>query len=184
MPEEKVLFNSEEAAHRVTGIEGWVDKNGRFWGKDERAARYSGCTHMICECGNEMKKGYTKCENCIAKGRREKYLAMPFKEWNGEDILVMFSEDVYFRDEDEILEYLEDSESKPEDLMLCICEPNYFTPLDGSQWDDVLPEDADTLPKGLSAIIDEFNEKLKQIPAASYSQGKFRTEYKTQNNNL
>jgi hypothetical protein len=37
--EKIILPESVEAAHFVTGISGWVDRDGVFWGKDERRVR-------------------------------------------------------------------------------------------------------------------------------------------------
>ena len=57
--EKTILFTSDEAAKYTDGISGWVSRDGFFWGKDERAARYHGCTHVLCEdCGNPARSGF------------------------------------------------------------------------------------------------------------------------------
>ena len=65
---EQILYTSDEVAKHVTNIEGWVDRHGRFWGKDEHMARWSGCTHIICpSCGNPTSRNYTICSDCRNK---------------------------------------------------------------------------------------------------------------------
>ena len=45
LDKEKVMYDADDIVEYRTNIEGWVDKNGRFWGKDENMARYHICTH-------------------------------------------------------------------------------------------------------------------------------------------
>jgi len=82
---EMVMFNSDQAAQFRTNLSGWVSRNGRYFGNDERAARYDGCTHTICEdCGNPVDRGYLICQECREKRDKSKYDAMP-KVWNKRD---------------------------------------------------------------------------------------------------
>ena len=57
---EMILNTSDEAAHFVTGLSGWVSRHGHFYGNDERLARYDGCTHTVCECGKPCEKGWDR----------------------------------------------------------------------------------------------------------------------------
>jgi hypothetical protein len=65
--EKMILDTSDEAAKFVTGISGWVSRDGHFCGNDERIARYIGSTHKLCECGNIVEKMWIKCDRCRAR---------------------------------------------------------------------------------------------------------------------
>ena len=43
-----VMMDSDKAASIQT-VTGWVDRQGRFWGKDEHQARWCGATHRKCK---------------------------------------------------------------------------------------------------------------------------------------
>lgn len=180
--EKKIILPTDpEAATFRTDISGWVDIYGRFWGKDEKTARYASSTHSVCECGNTMSKGWSKCESCRGKTDIKKYNKLQFKEWRDE---IVYSElcDKYFRDSDEIEDYCSDEDIDIADLRLVLCEPNYFQELNEDQWDDVLPEESDgELPNKLIEAIGALNEVIKSLPPASYSPGRYRTSYTPQN---
>ena len=173
-----ILSTDPEAATFRTDISGWIDINGRFWGKDERMARYSSSTHSVCECGNITPKGWIKCSTCRGKIDLEKYAQLQFQEWDGSEYVYSQTGDKYFRDEDEIIEYCEDHGMTADDLHLVLCEPNHFDELSGEQWDDILPEDSEgELPKKLTDAINALNEVIKTLPPASYSPSNYRTSY-------
>lgn len=177
METKEIILDTDEAAASQKTITGWVSRNGRFYGKDEQLARYDGCTHKTCECGNPVEKSWIKCPNCRAKKDTERYNAFPFKEWDGKEPICMFDGDKYFFSEEDIEMYLEDNEDlNPEDLRLVICEPNYPHEITEDWWADDLPEDGE-MPKALSDKIDELNKFIKTMPPLSYSPGKIRTEY-------
>ncbi len=176
--EPQVLYTDDTAAeHKTITITGWFSRNGKFYGTDEHTARFDGCTHRTCQCGNIMTKHYTKCDSCIWKLKVERYNAYPYEEWDGKTPLCEFDGDKYFFDASDIDEYLEENEMKPEDLMLVICKPNLARTIDAEIWIDDLPEDGE-LPKELQAKMDEMNELIKTLPPISYSPSKIRTIYK------
>jgi hypothetical protein len=91
--QEMVLYDSPEAAQFVTGISGWVNRHGMFYGNGKDAedmARWSGCTHKKCECGNIMEKRWTMCDVCRERNSIERYKdrerkkIMKFKEFMNE----------------------------------------------------------------------------------------------------
>ena len=179
--EKIILFDSDEAAQPIT-LSGWQSSDGFFF-RDESSARYRGCTHKICDCGKPMSKFYTKCESCRFVSQVEKYDKLPFKEWDGVTPLCIYQSDEYFFNENDIWDYIDnhsedDDEIKPEDLMLVICEPNYYAPIVSDVWEDIIPEDGD-IPKIIQEKLAEFNEFLKKQPPLSWSQGKFRTIFKS-----
>ena len=70
MSEQKVILStSDEAARHVENISGWVSRHGRFYGRDERAARWDGCTHVRCaDCETIIpKSGLIVCGTCAEK---------------------------------------------------------------------------------------------------------------------
>jgi len=147
-----VMMDSSEAATFRT-VEGWVSRDGMFFGSDERTARYSGCTHRMCEsCGAVVPKNYLKCTDCTAKIRTARYLAFPIVEWTGE-YAMEFGADEYFADEDAALEYCEDNDIDPSALQLVATEPVYATEVDAEDYcSDDIPEDGE-LP---AEIVDAF----------------------------
>ncbi|CAB4172456.1 hypothetical protein UFOVP935_22 [uncultured Caudovirales phage] len=51
--EEVVMIDDPQAATLVT-VTGWRSRDGRFYGDNEHAARWGGCTHVKClACGNK-----------------------------------------------------------------------------------------------------------------------------------
>lgn len=171
--ETKVMYNSPEAASLQT-VTGWVSRTGRFWGNDEHMARWEGATHDVCKCGKEKNiRGYTICDDCLAKQRHEKFLAMPEKKL--EYPVCIFNDDTYFFDEDSLLMHCEENEIEPTELKLQLCQPNYPAPISSDIWEDIFAEDGD-YPE-LEKMIDEFNKKLKTLPALSWSPVNIRTVY-------
>lgn len=181
--EAKVILPTDpEAATFRTDISGWVDIHGRFWGTDERMARYSSSTHSMCECGNIVSRGWTKCSSCREKEDITRYDKLQFKVWDGDEYVYSYAVEEYFRDEDEIMEYCDDHDIMPNGLRLVLCEPNYFNELNKDQWDEILPEDSDgELPKKLEDAIDALNNVIKSLPPASYSPSNYRTSYTPKN---
>lgn len=179
--ETKVMYTSDEAAQQKT-VTGWFSRDGRYWGKDEAMARFAGCTHKLCECGNEVSKSYIRCETCRAKADRDRYNAYEFKKYNGNPV---YSEtyDKFFFSEDEIQCFIEDEleedEAKNVNLRLVFCEEIHFSEVDISLWEDEMYEDQEDLPKAMSEKLDELNKLISELPANSYRPSKIRTEYQT-----
>jgi len=174
-----VMYNSEDAATYKTGISGWVTKDGRFWGKDEHIARYAGCTHVICDCGDIAKKSYTKCQPCRIKASNDHYNNMPFKEWDGETPLCEHNSDKYFFGMDDIDDYCDEYNYLYSDLKLIICEANKVPEVDPYDIiNDIMPEDCDEIPYELGKAFDELNSKIKEFNSKntiSWEPGKYRT---------
>lgn len=176
--ETKIILPSDSEAAEFKTVQGWVGRDGRFYGKDERTARYAGSTHAVCEaCGAVAPKGRVKCDPCGAKSAHERYLKLPFKEWDGLTPLCLFGDDQYFFDSYDIDEYCENNEVSAEELELVICEPNYYTQIDFDYWTDILPEDRE-VDEELVKKVDELNAFIEQLKPASWSEGRTRTEYR------
>ena len=157
--------------------EGWVSINRRFFPAKSQA-EWDSATHRKCDCGAVIRVG-SYCEGCNTKKRREKYAALPYREYDGKTMLCCFDDDRFFRDEDEVLEWCADNNMHPDSLMLCTTLPNYLDEFDAGQWQDIFPEDGDgDLPKEVEDAIKAFNEVIKKQAPISYSMANFRTSIK------
>lgn len=158
-----VMRDSEEAARLVT-LTGWVSRLGHFYGDDERIARYDGCTHVRCDCGNITEKHWLMCEVCRHKQKLAKYDALPVVEWDGKTPLCTYDDDEYFFDEDSVYDYCDEHGCKVEDLLLVLCEPVYAREIsaDGCYEDDIPPDMTleDVAPE-LAYAFDKLNEFIR-----------------------
>lgn len=172
MTKEMIMIDSPDAATWQT-VEGWVSRSGRFFGKNEQAARYDGCTHRYCEgCKTPIPShGFTKCHACIAKSDAEKFAALPKAEWDGTALLYSEAKGVFYSSPDEAMDCLEEGETM-ESLRLVICVPQYPRSLDAEYFFDQLPEDFDTLPDDLEEAMDAFNAALEKMQPLSWTPGR------------
>jgi hypothetical protein len=173
MDEEKVVLNtSDEAAHLVTGLSGWVSSNGHFWGNDEQMARYDGCTHKVCECGKIMEKYWTKCADCRKKADDERFNSFPKQEWDEETPITLFDGGEYFFDREQLEEWCDEHDTKPSELQLVICKPNIAEEIEDDFYCDDLSEDQsleDAAPE-LAEKIEELNKYIRENkPILSWS---------------
>lgn len=169
-----ILDSSPEAATYRTDIKGWVSRTGRFFGDDERLARFDGCTHRTCEdCGGPAEKSYIACVECRGKRAVARYLAMPKKEWDGHGYVYSEAADEYF-DADQLKEYCEENDLAPEDLRLVICEPNYARQIDEEDVaNDNLTEDGD-LPIEIAEALEALNKVIRDCATPiSWGPGKY-----------
>ena len=169
--EEQVLDISDEAAVFEKNIIGWVDRHGRYFGSDERTARWSGCTHITCECGNVTKKEYAVCSQCRAENAIERYEKKEKIHWDGKTPLYSDAMDEYFMDEDELRDFLEEHVTTINSLRLLICEPVYLRHIESDYFCDELSEYDDDLPNGLEEALKEFNNRLDDIGIVSWTSG-------------
>jgi hypothetical protein len=167
--QKQILIDSDEAAQFRTNISGWVSRHGRFFGNDERAARFDGCTHVICEdCGEPSDKGWLVCLSCRDKRDAVRYQAMPSEVWDGKGLIYSDATDEYFPSWDDVDDYCYDHDITVEDLRLMICEGQYLPLLDVDDYGcDVLAEDGE-LPDEAIEAIEKFNETIKKIGVVSW----------------
>lgn len=159
-----VMYNSEEAAKFVTGISGWVSRDGHFFGnhkESEGMARYAGCTHIACEdCGSPVEKGWVRCETCREKKLDESFSKKQRVIWDGTTPIVIYDSDTYFFSEDDLFEYCEENEIELSSLRLMLCKPIYLPELCESFYEDDLPEDGE-LPEDIKDAMEEFNKVVR-----------------------
>lgn len=164
-----VMFDSDEAASFKTNISGWVSRQGHFWGDDERAARYDGCTHTRCEdCGKPVDRGRLICQKCHNIRQIKKYNTLPKEEWDEKGMIYSNAADRYFMDWEEVDAFIENEGGKVEELRLVICEPQYLPLLDSFDYGyDSLAEDGE-LPDAVVQAIEDFNKVIKNVGAVSW----------------
>lgn len=169
MEDKIVMYDSPEAATRID-MPGWKSRLGHFYpgnhSSSEHGARWSGCTHMTCECGNVFDKGRVRCRACDAKKDAERYYSLPVEKWDGTTPLCLFGTDTYFFG-DAVLDYLADL-PKDEAVYICKCKPGYLHIIEAEDWQDDLPEDFD-LPDAVATAVDALNAVIKEAgPVAWY----------------
>jgi hypothetical protein len=184
MNEEKIMYDSPEAATRVD-MPGWKSRLGHFYPGDnpssEHGARWSGCTHMTCECGKIFDKGSIRCDSCQAKIDSEKYYALPMVEWDEVTPVCEDKNDKYFFDKESLMDemywQLEEAKKRGEEpvMHLLLCEPHYLHLLDGSEWEDDLPEEGE-LSDAAGKAIDALNAVLKAEGPSCWFPGKKRID--------
>ena len=163
--EAKPIFpESAEAAKFVTGISGWVDRKGVFFGADERLARYSGSTHRHCDCG-EVIEQRSYCKACVRSREIEKYQSAQKIEWDHKTPLYSQRNDVYLFDAGDLIGLMEE-------LELFVCEPVNLSEIQSDYWSDDLPEDGE-LPSEVEAALEEFNAVIRKSEPVSWRSGKF-----------
>ncbi len=176
MTDKMILIDSDEAA-RFGAVEGWIGRDGFFYGVNEEAARYRGCTHKYCASCNAIipRDGLSICADCKEKNKEKRYNAMPRKPWDRETPLYSEEHDEYFFSEDDLNDFIEEHELSIESLRLIICEPNRFRALDYDFFDDDTADDLE-LPAELEAAIDALNAVIESLPPASWSPGKYAAD--------
>lgn len=172
-----VMYDSDEAAKQET-LTGWVSRRGMFFGSGNNAehiARYDGCTHVRCACGEIVEKSWTACQKCRDRKADERFADLPSKEWDGKTPLCLFRSDTYFCDEQELADYCEEHDTTPEQLQLMLCEPQYATEIDpNDHYHDLLPDDGEVTGE-LWAAFEELNQRIREYrEPLCWMEGKYR----------
>lgn len=177
----QILNTDNESARFVTGIEGWVDRNGRFFGNDKRAARWAGCTHIICpDCGRPTPKNYLRCADCRKKKAVLQYNQKEHKKWDGEIPIYSDMFDKYFFDEDALHDFMEECECEIEELRLIICEPIYLKEIREDYFCDALADDGE-LSEAVIDALDNLNAVIRDEDPVSWFPGKYAADIEVQN---
>lgn len=181
--EKKIIMRESDEAASVKTVTGWVSSDGRWWGDDENIARYAGCTHQLCECGQVVDKHTTRCNSCRRKDEDARFDALETKIWNGEEPIVLDHNDRYFFDAQDLLDYCYDEGVQPQDLRLRICEPQYGREIDDSYFCDELAEDGD-VPDAIMEAMGVLNQAIKDSGPLSWYPSKYAAvipdEYKVE----
>lgn len=172
--EKPIMYDSPEAAKFVTGLSGWVDRNGFFCGDDEDRARWSGCTHKMCnDCGKNIhRKSYSCCQECRIKHDEERYRSLEKTPWDGSSPVCEFDGDRYFFDGiEEVEQHCLDDDIKIGSLRLVHCEPvplpeidieNHFTDAMGED------QDIDDIPIDILKAVQTLNDLIQSATPLSW----------------
>lgn len=153
MNNKPMILNTSNEAAQLKTVTGWVDRDGRFWGKDERMARWSGATHIACQrCGTPHYKAWTLCNGCRDLAAIERWEKLERKPWDGESPVCLYDGDKYFFDLESFLEWCADHDVKPQEANLVHCKPQYLSQVDEDHWADDLAEDEELPPNVLDAL--------------------------------
>lgn len=178
--EEKIIMYDSPEAAEIKTITGWVSGGqggypSHYYGNDEHMARWAGCTHKRCECGNIHKKSYTCCEECQRKNQTERHMKLKFKEWDHNEPVTEAFGDRYFFDLESLEEYM--AENEIEEIDLLICEPVNYRHF---EFDDIASEAHEDWepPAKLEEMVKELNKFIDTLPAHSWEPGKIRTTHK------
>ena len=156
-----ILPDDPEAATYRTDICGWVDRHGRFHGTNESWARRQGATHLKCSERGEFYSSHAYCHPCSERKQRERFLALPMREWKGEPVCLPDGYE-YFFDASSFYDYCDDQRLNPQEVDLVFADPQCAGEID--------PRDhyADDMAEGVGlpvAIIEAFNELNESIRA-------------------
>jgi hypothetical protein len=179
MTADKVMYGTHAIQVTVTLSDGsqhqqwFCGKCKRIWGRnDKHMASWCCCTHVVCECGKEHSKSYTRCDDCRNQIGRDKWYAKPEVQWNGEWPLALADDDTYFWDSDSLLEYLDDMlypdvEEAIAALRLTSCHQQKPERFDVNEYcSDLLAEDAEV--PNADSISDRINLILDEIGTVSW----------------
>lgn len=168
--EPMVMRDSPKAARRVR-VSGWRSRRGRFFGDDERTARYDGCTHVPCDgCGQPVVKSRIRCDACQAAIDRQKYDARERAPWDGVAMLYSEVRDRYYGSPEDAADALDDGETL-DDLRLVICDPQYVPTLTEDYCHDEMAEDGE-LPSEVLDAMETFNAAVGGV-ILSWFPGKY-----------
>ena len=165
-----ILASSPEAASIQT-VTGWVARDGRYWGEDERMARYCGSTHRICEANPEHGpvENRSYCKACHAEKKDAEWQTMP-KAPFAETLmpLCVFDSDRFFFDLDDLCCWLEEHALNPEGVRLVQCKPVHAKPIDpNDHFMDDLPEDGE-VPDALYEAFAALNAVIAKCEPLSW----------------
>lgn len=155
-----ILEDSPNAAVKET-IEVWKSAKGNYY-LTEESARIDGRTHIHCrDCNEIVELPYVICNKCRAKRNNDAYLSRTSLDWDYMTPIYSEEAERYFNNEEELLNYCDEYDHKPEDLQLLLCEPIYAEPIDYEYYySNSLPDDSN-LPTELEKLFIELNEKIE-----------------------
>lgn len=154
---DKIVMYEDAAQWRPVSV--WQTLDGEVF-RDERTARYHGCTHWPCHvCGVATHKSQLRCDSCLAAERKARWEALPLIEWDGETPFVMDGGDEYFFCAEDFYDWCDIHELRPSEVRLVVCVPCRYRQLDDDYWADDLSEDGE-LPDDVVQALDALNAAL------------------------
>ena len=153
-----IMYDSDEAAE-YKWIKGWVASNGWFYGKGKDAediARYMGCTHRKCKCGNVVAKKDWPCKDCVEQAEIERYWKSEAVEYDGKSAVYSDKLDRFFGTLKMAINEASRLGLKPSDLRLFECEVSCLPHVEDDYWECDL-QDGTELPEEIRDAVNELN---------------------------
>lgn len=178
---EKPVIKSEDNAEQQT-VTGWVCKTcRRFWGDDERMARYCCSTDFPCACGNRHGKGWTCCKACREKHEDEKWAKRERRPWDGTGMLYSDTMDRWFSSvedlEGHVLDITDDGgkddslQGLHERFRIIICEENKPRTFEMEDYlCDELHEGSDIHARDINKIVNDWIQAQRPL---SWTPGRY-----------
>lgn len=158
-----IMAHSDEAAE-FKSVEGWVSRDGYFYGENESAARYSGATHRKCECEKVIEISSLVCLECRKEKALKRYYELPEAPFEGVPLYSNMNNEYYWC-EDAARDAAHFEKVSLDAMMFESCVPTYLEQFD---FDDILvddlPEDqslSDVAPEILMEKIHELNKTIQ-----------------------
>lgn len=174
----KIIMKDSPEAATLQTVTGWVSARGNFYGKNEDAARWDGCTHVKCSgCGGPSQKSWTLCEPCREKKAVEAYKALPSAPWT-KDVKMVYSDSLskYYSGIEDVEEDVEEGSSlEPLRLLLCTGVRPRHVDIE-ALCEDRLPDDDNyyELPIALLDACDALNKVIDSMDPTAYVPTKVR----------
>ena len=158
----KIILPDSVNAARFQRVDGWVSSDGRFYGKDEEAARWRGATHVRCRiCGAPTLKHWTACRKCRLDMALEKYLKFPKTRWDEEVPVYSPVTQKYYWSKEEVREENYKGIYDPLRMQLVLCKPIYASGIDPEEYyRDSLPDEDGELNQVLVDAFQELNDLI------------------------
>lgn len=169
---------NESAELRVITEPQWFCRTcGRFFGSDERQARYCCSGSRICEdCGKECHKHFTVCNSCDRIRREKKWFEKPVVSWDGEFPITLWDSDEFFFDLESLQDYIYELELDEGETLIdyvnnmrfTSCKPTKPRDFDlSSLFEDCLGDDQD--PPENDELEKAVNDWVKSLIPVSYN---------------
>lgn len=159
----------------------WLSPDGRLF-NGEDMARFHSCTHVLCSCGNVMKKNRSLCEQCKAKEDHGRWLILPHRDWDEISPVYDQISGCYFLCADDLVEAMEDDMEDDKDVFpakmrLVLCNPVRVSHVLFEHLFDDTTEDGVVIPEGLEEEIVKLNKFIDTLPVIAWEPGYIRTEF-------
>ena len=168
---QKIIMAESAEAASIQTVTSWISSDGRLWGKDERMARYAGSTHRQCENNPDHPPvaNNDSCRQCRKARKEQQWQDMPKEAYTPVAFpLHLYDTDQYFFNAEDLVDWLEEKNIKPEDVHLTKCKPSYPDQINPDEhFCDILPEDGE-VPEDVREAFEKLNEVLKKSEPFSW----------------
>jgi RNA polymerase subunit RPABC4/transcription elongation factor Spt4 len=169
-------FPYEDAAEEAT-VTGWVCKTcRRFWGTDERMARWCCANSIACKkCDGRIDDSYTVCRSCRDAEKHARWGKYQAVDWDGVTPLCVYDSDKFLFSADDLASWLDDRGEIPlDDVRLVLCQRVEYREFEVSDFiSDSLPDNYD-YELDDQKINDAVNDWIRDNAPASWTPSNVR----------